>query len=103
MAIIEELGYSIFCACWVPRMQTDAHKETRKAIATDVLHQYSTEGEGILSQIVTGDEICVHCFDPKSKQKLMEWHHMTSSRILKEEEIHECAMILKSHGYSLLG
>ena len=22
-------------------MQTDAHKETRKAIATDVLHQYS--------------------------------------------------------------
>ena len=33
----------------------------------------------------------------------MEWRHVTSSRIPKEEETQECAMSLKSHRYWVLG
>jgi hypothetical protein len=49
MAITEELGYSKVCACWVPQMMTDAHKEERKATVTDLLPQCSTGGAGHLS------------------------------------------------------
>ena len=50
-----------------------------------------------------GDETCVDDFESKCKQKLMEWCHVTSSRIPKEEETQECTMRLKSHHYGVLG
>jgi hypothetical protein len=34
-----------------------------------------------------GDETFIHHFEPKSKQKLMELHHMASSGILEETEM----------------
>jgi len=64
---------------------------------------YSNEGEGFLSRIALGDETCVDDFESKCKQKLMEWCHVTSSRIPKEEETQECTMRLKSHHYGVLG
>jgi hypothetical protein len=53
MAVCEELGCSKVCAQWVSQMLTDAHKEARTEIATD-LFSYDKESEGFLSQIVTG-------------------------------------------------
>lgn len=53
-SVTEEHGCSIVCACWVPQMLTDAHKQARKTVATDLLHWYKTEGEGFLSQTVMG-------------------------------------------------
>jgi hypothetical protein len=52
-------------------MLTDAHKETRKTISINLLHQYNG-GEGSLSQIVKGDETWVHHSELESKQQLME-------------------------------
>jgi hypothetical protein len=42
-----------------------------------------------------GGETCVHHFESRFKQKLMEWCHVTSSRIPKEEDTQECTMSLK--------
>ena len=113
MTIIDELCYSTFCAHSVPQMLTDAcarahththtHTQTRKSITSDLSHWYNSEGESFLSEIATGDETCIHHFESKFKQKLMEWYHVTSSRIPKEEETQECAMSLKSHHYRVLG
>jgi hypothetical protein len=44
-------------------MLRDAHKEARKAVATDVLHSYSTVGEGFLLQHVTRDETWIFHFE----------------------------------------
>ena len=54
MALCEERGCSKVCAQWVPQMLTDAHKEARTEIVTKLLFSYDKEGEGFLSQIVTG-------------------------------------------------
>jgi hypothetical protein len=57
MAVCEELGYSKVCARWVPQMLTDAHKEARTEIATDLPFSYDKEGEGGV------DESCVCHFE----------------------------------------
>jgi hypothetical protein len=76
---------------------TCTDRQTRKAITSYLSQQYNNEGEVFLSQIAMGDETCIHHFESKFKQKLIEWCHVTSSRIPKEEETQECAMSLKSH------
>jgi hypothetical protein len=58
----------------------DTHKESRKAVTTDLLPQYNTGGMSFLLQIVMGDETWVNHFEPKSKQQLMEWCHMLLPR-----------------------
>jgi hypothetical protein len=42
MAVIEGLGYSNFFTQCVPQMLTDAHKEARKVITTDILYLFGT-------------------------------------------------------------
>jgi hypothetical protein len=44
MAVCEELGCSNVCAQWMPQMLTDAYKEARTEIATNLL--YSVAGKG---------------------------------------------------------
>jgi hypothetical protein len=60
-------------------MLTYSHKGTRKAVPTDLLHQYNTEVEGFLLQIVMGQNR-THHFEPESKQQLMEWCHILSPK-----------------------
>lgn len=48
MAITEQLGYSKFCASWLPLMVLEALKETRQATATDLSFQCDTESESFL-------------------------------------------------------
>jgi len=52
MAGIEGLMYSNFFTQWVPQMLTDAHKEARKIITTDILYLYGTGYKGFLLQTV---------------------------------------------------
>jgi len=80
MAITEELDYSKFCASWVPLMVPEASKETTQATATDLSFQCDTGSESFLLQIVMGDETQIHCFEPNSMQKLIEWPHMATPR-----------------------
>lgn len=71
MAITGDLVYSKVCVRWVPRMLTGAHTGTKKAVATNLLHQYDNGGEGFLSQTGTRNEAPVHHFKPNFKQKLL--------------------------------
>jgi hypothetical protein len=48
VTVIDELGYSMFCARLVAQMLTDAHTKTRRAITTDLSHQYNNGDEGFL-------------------------------------------------------
>lgn len=78
--ITEELIYAKVSACYVPQMLKDVHKETRKATATNFLHLQDSGGEGFQLHIGMGDETWVHHFEPKSKQQLMDLHHITPPR-----------------------
>jgi hypothetical protein len=39
---------------------------------------YADEGEDILNRIVTGDESCMHYYQPESKRALVQWKHRSS-------------------------
>jgi len=80
MAIIDALGYSKVCASWVPRNLTTEHRRQRKAICSELLERFDSEGEAFLSRIVTGEEIWAHHYEPEKKRQSMEWHHPQSPR-----------------------
>ena len=69
-------------------------KRTREANTTNLLHLYDNGGEGFLLQIVKGDETWVHYFEPKTKQQLMERHHMTSPRKKKFKSVSSAGKIM---------
>jgi hypothetical protein len=52
MVVIQGRGYSNFFTQWVPQMLTDAHKEARKVITTDILFLYGTGCKHFLLQTV---------------------------------------------------
>lgn len=81
-------------------MLMDGPNATRKAVATYLLYQYDTGGEGILSHIVVGDETLVHHFQPESKLQSMEWCHMTSQQRRRNSSL--CYQ-LKNFGCICLG
>ena len=73
------LGYSKFCARWVPRQLTEAHKQSRLEACFELL-EYCHSDKTFLQRIVTGNESWVHHFEPESKKASMEWRHPTSPR-----------------------
>jgi hypothetical protein len=57
--ITVRLGYQKFCARWIPKMLTGAHKTKRTASAfVDFLERYHKDGDELRNHIVrvTGDE-----------------------------------------------
>ncbi|GFU23258.1 uncharacterized protein TNCV_2559571 [Trichonephila clavipes] len=75
---IEDLNFKKLCSRCVLRLLTVEHKEKRFAISLDILIRYEKEGDGMLSQIVTGNETWVSHITPESKQQAMEWRHTSS-------------------------
>jgi hypothetical protein len=59
--ITVRLGYHEFCARWLPKMLTFAHKTQRMASALTFLERSHKDGDEFLSHIVgvTGDETWV--------------------------------------------
>ena len=80
--IIDSLGYSKECAMWVSKQLAEAHKQSRLEACSELL-EYCHSGKTFMQQIVTGDEIWIHHFEPESKTPSMEWHHPTSPRSKK--------------------
>jgi len=76
--VTDELGYKKICARWVPKMLTDNHKNKRMAAALTFLDRYSTEGEGFLKSIVTGDETWILYDTPETKDQSKQWMHTSS-------------------------
>ena len=77
--MIGSLGYQKICAHWVPHLLTEDHKIQQKAITSEMLRRYRDEGDDFLLNIVTGDKTWFHHFDPETKQRSMEWHHLDAT------------------------
>jgi len=78
--VTEHLQYYKICACWVPRMLTDAHRAARMGAALMFLERYKRDGNAFLDQIVTGDETWISHNTPTRKRRSMEWHHAQSPK-----------------------
>ncbi|XP_026321065.1 protein GVQW3-like [Hyposmocoma kahamanoa] len=70
----EYLNFSKISARRVPRMLTPLQKQVRVECSKGFLELCSENPSGIFERIVTGDETCVHHYDPESKQESMQWH-----------------------------
>jgi hypothetical protein len=57
--VTDPLDFRKLCSHWVPKMLSEEHKKKRAASALTFLTRYSEQGDGFLSQIVTGDETWV--------------------------------------------
>jgi hypothetical protein len=75
--VTEKLRYKKLCASWVPIILTVDHKTKRMGSALKFLTRYAEEGDEFLDSIVTGDEIWGFHYTPESKQKSLQWRHMT--------------------------
>jgi hypothetical protein len=72
VVITVRLGYHKFCAKWVPKMLTGAHKTQRMASALTFLERYHRDGDGFLSHIiirVTSDETWVSFVNIETKEQ----------------------------------
>lgn len=78
--VTEKLGYHKFCARWVPKLLSDAHKMKRMGAALTFLERYDEEGDKLLDQIVTGDETWVSYVNVEQKAQSREWGHTSSPR-----------------------
>lgn len=71
----DQLNFRKVCARWVPKKLSAENQQIRMGLALENLCRYHTEGEYLLSRIVTGDETWVHYFQPESKRESMQWKH----------------------------
>jgi hypothetical protein len=78
--VTHKLGYHKFCARWVPKMFTDAHKTQRMAWALTFLEWYCKDGNEFLNHIVTGDETWVSCVKAETKEQSKQWMHTHSPK-----------------------
>jgi hypothetical protein len=72
MASIRELDYRKVCATWVSIVLTVEHKTARTKVCAELLQRTVKEGDTFLSKIITGDEPCIHHYDPLAKIQSME-------------------------------
>jgi hypothetical protein len=79
---------SILPVKWYQAVRIAQEVQTLRTCTTMLHHTYIaclvvwkyTRGKGFQVQIVTEDEIWIPCFEPESKQQLMEWCHITAQK-----------------------
>ena len=65
--IINQLNYRRVCARWVPKLLTQAQKDARRDISSDLLRAYRNAGEEFFRGTVTGDESWIHHYQPETR------------------------------------
>jgi hypothetical protein len=65
--IHRRLAFHKVCARWVPEQLTELHKEKCLDICKRLMGGCSAEGDYCLERIVTGDETCIHHYNPDCK------------------------------------
>ncbi|GBM75462.1 hypothetical protein AVEN_98281-1 [Araneus ventricosus] len=65
------LDYRKLCSRWVHFYLTSEHKGARFAASLEFLQRFSAEVNFCLIRIITGDETCLHHFNPEKKQASM--------------------------------
>ena len=92
--ITVHLGYRKVSERWVPRQLTVEMKAQRKTICTQLLERFTHDGERFLRSIITGDESCVHHYDPESKMKSMQYRHKNSPALKKFKVVASARKVL---------
>jgi len=59
-------------------MLSDEMKAHRVRIFREILERFEKEDEGFLKKVITGDETCVHHYDPEKKMQSMEYSNKES-------------------------
>jgi hypothetical protein len=62
------LGYHKFCARWVPKMLTGAHKTETMASAFTFLEQDHKDGDEFFNHIITDDETWFYFMNVETKE-----------------------------------
>jgi len=91
---IIETNYRKVCAWWVLRQLTDPMKEHRNTVAQELLNRYRLEGDDFLKNIATGDESCVHHYDPENKRQSMEYCHPGSPSVKKFRTVQSAKKVM---------
>lgn len=81
--VAENLNFQKLCSRWVSKLLTENHKKKRLECALDFLGHFDDDGDEMLSQTVTGDEIWISHITPESKQQSMECRHTESPTKVK--------------------
>lgn len=78
--VSQKFRYHKFCAWWVPKFLTDAHKINRQGAALTFFTRYDEEGDEMFDHIVAGDETWVSYVNVEQKNQSREWGHTSSPR-----------------------
>ena len=61
------------CARWVPHLLTEEQKTQRLKCARELLKTYKGCNSRVISNLLTGDETCVHMFEPQRRADNKQW------------------------------
>ena len=75
--IHEHLGMSKVYARWVPRNLNMQDRQQRVESSQELLEVYNANPEDFHTRLVTGDETCLHHWDPDTKQEFRRRRHRT--------------------------
>lgn len=76
--VSQKQGYHKYCARWVPKPLTDAHKMNGQGAVLTFFTRYNEEGDAIFDHIVTGDKTWVSYVNVEQKNQTREWSHTSS-------------------------
>ncbi|GBP35643.1 hypothetical protein EVAR_33846_1 [Eumeta japonica] len=78
----KRLGMKKLCSRWIPHNLTDAQK-TDRVTSYNAMSTRFKEVASILVCNITGDEIRIYCYDPKTKQQSTVWVYGDESKPIK--------------------
>ena len=61
------------CARWIPHLLTEEQKTQRLKCAQELLKTYKGCNSRVISNLLTGDEIWVHMFEPQRSTDNKQW------------------------------
>ena len=68
------------CARWVPHLLTEKQKTQRLKCARELLKSYKGCNSQVISKLLTGDEACVHMFEPQRRADNKQWKRKDQKR-----------------------
>lgn len=92
----DHLGMKKVSARWVPRMLTDAQKQTRLRISRSSLEMLQQDPDRFLARFITMDETWLHHYDPETKQQSMTWKRPSSPTPKKFKAIPSAGKVMGS-------
>ena len=69
----KHLDLRTVCARWVPHLLTEEQKTQRLKCSQELLKTYKGCNSRVISNLLTGDETCVHMFEPQRRADNKQW------------------------------